>query len=74
VRERRKLGFTARRARDAELNRRRRAWLLAFLTRLSRQDLLLWIDGMWLGNATDAQLVALAAAAATSEPSDLPPT
>jgi len=57
------------------VNRRRRAWLFAFLTRLPHEDLLLWIEGMWLGNATAAQLVALVATAATNEHADaIPPS
>jgi hypothetical protein len=47
--------------------------LLAFLTQLPHEELLLWIDGMWLGNATDAQLVALVANAATSGHADAVP-
>lgn len=50
-----------RRAEDAERNQYRRAMLLSFLSTLSRDDLLLWIDRLWLGLASEPQLDALVA-------------
>lgn len=50
-----------RRAEDAERNQYRRAMLLSFLSTLSRDDLLLWIDRLWLGVASEPQLDALVA-------------
>lgn len=57
--DRRGLGFTARRGDDAERDRQRRAVLLSYLRQLPEEALWLWIDGLWLGCATDAQLDAL---------------
>jgi hypothetical protein len=59
--ERRGHANPARRAEDAERNQHRRALLLSFLSTLSRDDLLLWIDRLWLGHATEPQLDALVA-------------
>jgi hypothetical protein len=50
---------TVRRVEDAERNQHRRALLLSFLSTLSHDDLLLWIDRLWLGHATEPQLDAL---------------
>jgi hypothetical protein len=50
----------SRRAEDAQRNQQRRALLLSFLSTLSHDDLLLWIDRLWLGHATEPQLEALA--------------
>lgn len=52
---------TPRRAEDAERNQHRRALLLSFLGTLSHDDLLLWIDRLWLGLATEPQIEALIA-------------
>jgi hypothetical protein len=57
--DRRGNSTTARRREDAERNQRSRALVLAYLSTLSHEDLLLWAKGLWLGNATDAQLAAL---------------
>ena len=51
----------ARRAEDAERNQHRRALLLSFLGTLSHDDLLIWIDRLWLGQASEPQLDALVA-------------
>jgi len=59
VADRRGLGFTARRREDAERNRQQRAFLLSYLRQLPDETLWGWIDGFWLGYATDAQLNAL---------------
>ncbi len=59
--ERRGYANAARRAEDAERNQHRRALLLSFLSTLSHDDLLLWIDRLWLGHATEPQLDALVA-------------
>ncbi len=59
VYDRRGLGFTARREEDAHKNRQSRAFLSSYLRRLPPETLWLWIDGFWLGQATDAQLAAL---------------
>jgi hypothetical protein len=56
VADRRGLGLTARRRDDAERNRQRRTFLLSYLRRLPAETLWAWIDGVWLGCATDAQL------------------
>lgn len=58
--DRRTHGIT-RRAEDAERNQQRRALLLSFFSTMSHDDLLLWIDRLWLGHATEAQLDALVA-------------
>jgi hypothetical protein len=52
---------TIRRVEDAERNQYRRALLLSFLGTLSHDDLLLWIDRLWLGLATETQLDAVVA-------------
>lgn len=52
---------TARRTEDAERNQHRRALLVSFLGTLSHDDLLLWIDRLWLGHASEPQLDALVA-------------
>jgi hypothetical protein len=52
---------TIRRVEDAERNQYRRALLLSFLGTLSHDDLLLWIDRLWLGLATEPQLDAVVA-------------
>ena len=57
--ERRGLGFTARRRDDAQLNRQLRVFLYDYFRRLSHDDLLTKVDGLWLGRATDAELVVL---------------
>jgi hypothetical protein len=57
--DRRGYANTSRRAEDAERNQQRRALLLSFLSTLSHDDLLLWIDRLWLGHATEPQLDAL---------------
>jgi hypothetical protein len=49
----------ARRADDAALNRQRRAFLLDWLRNQPVETLMAWIDGLWLGQATEAQLAAL---------------
>jgi hypothetical protein len=54
--ERRQPGFAARRGEDAELNRQRRAFRAEWLPLLPRDTLRLWIDGLWLGRASDADL------------------
>jgi hypothetical protein len=59
--DRRGYANTARRSEDAERNQHRRALLLSFLSTLSHDDLLLWIDRLWLGHATEPQLDALVA-------------
>lgn len=59
VRERRALGYTARRENDADLNRKSRQFLFAWLNQLPRDRLMLWLDGVILGNLTDAQLAIL---------------
>ena len=51
----------ARRAEDAERNQHRRALLLSFLGTLSHDELLLWIDRLWLGQASEPQLENLVA-------------
>jgi hypothetical protein len=57
--DRRGLGFTARRRDEAERNRQLRVFLLDYFRRLPHDDLLTIVDGLWLGLATDAQLVVL---------------
>jgi len=57
--DRRARGFASRRADDRERNRQCRTFLLAYLQQLPPATLWLWIDGLWLGCANDAQLVAL---------------
>jgi hypothetical protein len=57
--DRRGQANTARRAEDAERNQHRRALLLSFLGTLNHDDLLLWIDRLWLSHATEPQLDAL---------------
>jgi hypothetical protein len=52
---------STRRAEDAERNQHRRALLLSFFSTMGHDDLLLWIDRLWLGHATDVQLDALVA-------------
>lgn len=52
---RHQLGFKARRRDDVERNRRRRAWLVSFLTALPTDTMTMWIDG-WLSVVTDSQL------------------
>ena len=59
--DRRGQANTARRAEDAERNQHRRALLLSFLGTLSHDDLLLWIDRLWLGHASEPQLDTLVA-------------
>jgi len=51
----------ARRAEDAERSQHRRALLLSFLGTLSHDELLLWIDRLWLGQASEPQLENLVA-------------
>ena len=59
VADRRGLGFTARRSNEAERNRQLRTVLLSFLRQLPVETLWAWIDGLWLGCATDAHLAVL---------------
>ena len=56
IRERRDLGFKARRNDDAQLNLDRRAVLSSYLASLPRARLLAWVDGLLLGNASEWQL------------------
>ena len=56
----------ARRAEDAERHQHRRALLLSFLGTLSHDDLLIWIDHLWLGQASEPQLDALVASVSES--------
>lgn len=57
----RRTHVSARRAEDAERNQHRRALLLSFFSTMGHDDMLLWIDRLWLGHATEAQLDALVA-------------
>jgi hypothetical protein len=72
--DRRGLGFTARRKDDAELNRQRRCVLLDYFRRLSHDDLLTKVDGLWLGRATDAELAVLLDCAKNSGMPSPPPS
>jgi hypothetical protein len=66
VMERRRLGLAAPRKSDAARNRQRRQFLLSYLRQLPEDALWLWIDGLWLGHATEAQLAALVQSAIES--------
>ena len=70
--DRRQLGFRACRTDDADLNQRRRTLILWYLRQLPTERLWEWIDGLWLGCATDAQLDALGKAVEDSGPPRLP--
>ena len=74
LRERRGLGFTAQRKDDASVQGQLRASLLAYLRRLPEDTLWRhWIDGLWLGQATEAHLRTLVTAAAQSGRPDQKP-
>ena len=54
--DRRGFGFTARRHVEAELNRQLRIFLLDYFRRLSHDDLVRKVDGLWLGRTSNAEL------------------
>lgn len=57
--DRRSLGFQARRADDADFNRRARMLAHYFVRQLPRERLDAWVDGVLLGNATAEQLLVI---------------
>jgi hypothetical protein len=58
--------WTPARESDAQVRRARIAWLNAFLRGLPAETLWVWIDGLWLGGASDAALDHLVEAAIAS--------
>jgi hypothetical protein len=74
--DRRGLGFKSRRKDDTELNRQVRAFLSNHICQLPEETLRLWIDGLWLGTATEAQLAVLVELAQRQRAADsaAPPT
>ncbi len=70
--ERRTASHAARRAEDGERNLAQRRFLFSYLQTLPFDELWLWIDGLWLGQATDAQLAALEQCVAHSADNNAP--
>jgi hypothetical protein len=61
--DRRAPAFASRRGMDTERNHQRRGFLFSCLRQLPEETLWIWIDGLWLGQATQPQIAALMHAA-----------